>query len=263
MEKSKKLKILFLDILTGDRNLRKNINAKIYRGSTYPEAMRRAFGLKRGEWFSIDASKGKFSGNLSDFDAIVMGGSTEDPVRKYEKTWMKKVYKIIREAVRQRIPILGICGGLQFVTRALGGEVGFNPQGREFGSTNITLTPLGQRDPLFKGLPRTSLFQSSHKCIAKKLLAGWKLLASSDLCKIQAIAIGDNIRLVQFHLELTQKQLRAIALLRKRALIQEGFVKNDAGFKKFIDSIKNTELNSRKVLKNFISYFVLPNKAFG
>lgn len=261
MRNSKTIKILFLDILTGDRILRKNINTRIYDGSTYSEAMRRAFGLKRSEWFLVDASTGKFPTKLSTFDAIIMGGSTEDPVAGCEKLWMKKVYEVIRNAVKQQIPILGICGGLQFVVRALGGEVVFNPKGREFGSTKITLTPLGQCDSLFKGLPKNLLFQSSHKCIAKKLLPGWKLLASSDLCKIQAIAMGDKIRLTQFHLELTQKQLRAIAQSRKSLLIQEGFVKDDADFRKFTSSIKNTEKAGRKVLRNFIRYFVLPNMA--
>lgn len=259
MKKLRLLKILFLDILTGDQDVREIINAKIYGGSTYPEAMRSTFGLRGDEWFALDASKGKLPTRLSRFDAIVLGGSTEDPVKGNERPWMKKVYKVIQKAVKQQIPILGICGGLQFVVRAFGGEIIFNPKGREFGSTKIVLTSLGQRDLLFKGLPKNPLFQSSHKCIAKNLLPGWKLLANSRPCKIQAIAIGNTIRLTQFHLELTQQQLKAIAQLRKTALIQEGFGKNDADFKKFLDSIKNTESAGRKVLKNFITYFVLPN----
>lgn len=257
MKNSKIIKILFLDILTGDENIKKVINEKIYGGNTYSETMRRFFGLKKNEWFEIDASKGKFPEKLSGFNAMIIGGSAEDPVESLEKQWMKKVYEFIRKTSKQNIPILGICGGLQFVIRALHGEIIFNPKGREFGSVKITLTKSGKVDPLFKGLPTNSMFQLSHKCMAKNLLPGSKLLASSELCEIQAIAIGDNIRLTQFHLEFTKKQMQALAMLRKNSLVQEGFVKDNVSFNKFVNSIKNTESAGKKVFQNFIKYFAL------
>lgn len=257
MKKFNPLKILFVDILTGDRELRKDINKRVYGGGTYSESMRRAFGLRENRWFVIDASKGKFPRRISDFDGIVIGGSAEDPVEGQEKSWMKKVYKFIREAIKQEIPTLGICGGLQFTVRALGGEITFNPKGREFGSAKISLTKMGKRDPLFRGLSGDVLLQSSHKCMAKKLLPGSKLLAFSKLCPIQAIALGDKIRLVQFHPEMQRGQLRSIAIMRKSALMKEGFVNNDADFEKFLRSIENTERIGRKILRNFIRYFTM------
>ncbi len=249
--------ILFLDILTGDKNLRKAIERNVYGGETYSETMRKAFGLGKNQWLAIDASKGKFPSKLEKFDGVVMGGSTEDPVKGHEKAWMKKVYKFIKSVVSAKVPILGICGGLQFTVRALGGEIIYNSKGREFGSTKIKLNSLGQRDLLFMGVPKNSIFQESHKCMAKKLLPGWRLLANSKICPNQAIAIGDKIRLSQFHLELTKKNIQSIARMRKDALLEEGFVKNEAGFRLFLSSVKNANNVSRKVLKNFVKYFVL------
>ena len=249
-------KILFLDILTDNRHLRKIINKKIYRGSTYSEAMRKAFGLPKTAWVFADAAEGKFPKDFSRFDALVMGGSTEDPMRGFEKPWMMETYKFIRRAVKKNIPILGICGGFQFVLRALGGEIILNPKGREFGSVTIAFLPAGRRDPLFYGFGRGAIFQSSHKCMMKKNLPGWKLLASSDLCRYQALAIGKNIRLIQFHPEMKAAYIRALARMRKKNLLGEGFVKNNVEFVKFLSSVKNTETAGKRILKNFLKYFV-------
>ena len=191
-------KILFLDILTDNKYLRKEIEQKVYGGKTYAEEMRQAFGLKSSQFISKDASRGKLP-NPKDYLAIVMGGSVKDPVKRQEKPWMFRVYKLIKLAQRQNVPILGICGGLQFTVKALGGTVIYNPKGRNFESAPTRLTNYGKRDALFKSLSSKITVQSSHKCIARGLRPGWRLLASSVKSPFDAIAIGDKIRLVQFH----------------------------------------------------------------
>lgn len=248
--------ILFLDILTDDKKLRKIIDAKVYGGKSYSEDMRETFGLRKDEWVWIDASKGKFPKSLSGFDAIVIGGSTEDPVKGKEKAWMEKTYPFIRRVIKNEMPLLGICGGLQFVVRALGGNVTLNPKGREFGNTDIALTKAGRSDRIFKGLPDRFMVQSSHKYRAEKLGIGWKLLGSSPACRFQAIAIGDHIRLVQFHPEMKKRQIKEIAKLREKAFIEEGLVKNAKEFGAFLVSFKDTSRVGRKICKNFLTSYV-------
>lgn len=254
------VKILFLDILTDNKKLRQRIETAAYGGSTYAEQMRKAFGVKRVNLVAIDGSRRTLP-KPSEYDAIVIGGSLEDPVKGREKPWMKKVYRFIRLAVRQHVPLLGICGGLQFTVRALGGVVMDNPKGREFGSVSITLTAGGRNDPLFSGMPRKFTAQSSHRCMAETLPKGAKILASSPLCGIQAVAVGDRVRLVQFHPEMTAAQLKAIARLRKEALIKEGFVKDERAFARFLASIKTTERVGKKILRNFMIYYALAQPA--
>lgn len=256
MKKSETRRILFLDILTGDRDLRTTINEKVYGGGTYSDAMRKAFGLRKDEWKSLDASSGKFPKNIKVFSAIVIGGSTEDPISGKEIRWIRKTYPFIRLAIKNKIPILGICGGLQFVIRVLGGRVVLNPKGREFGNTRIVLSRSGGQDPIFKGLPKHVIVQSSHKCMAKGLKSSWRIMASSKLCGIQGIAIGNTVRLVQFHPEMKIKEIKAIANMRKRALIKEGFVKNEMDFRRLVGSIKDTRGVGKKILRNFLRYFV-------
>lgn len=255
MKKSKNLKILFLDILTGDRRLRRDIEATVYNGTTPAEHMRKFLGLAKNELVGIDGSK-KDLPKPEDYDAIIIGGSLEDPIKGQEKLWMKKVYKFIRLAIKKEVPILGICGGLQFTVRALGGSIVLNPKGREFGGTIIDITSKGRNDPLFRGLPKKNILQSSHKCIAKNLKPDWLLLASSGLCRAQAIAIGGNIRLLQFHPEMTGQQVAALARMRKADLVQEGFLRDEQEWKAFLVSIKSTKRVGKKILKNFLVYFI-------
>ncbi len=259
MTKTKRLKIFFLDILTDDKETKKRLQEEIYNGETYAKHMQNMFGTKNAKFISVDAAHDKLPANPSNFDAIVIGGSTHDPVDGNESKWFAKIYRFINKAIKNDVPILGICGGLQFTVRALGGSVVYNPNGREFGTVKISLTKNGSRDLLFNGVPITTSAQVSHKCMAKNLKLNWNLLASSKMCGIQAIAIGDKIRLLQFHPEMTASQVKIMAISRKNVLLKEGFVKNAKGFNALIKSISSTNKTGKQILKNFIKYFVLPH----
>ncbi len=254
MKKDKKLKILFLDILTDDRKLKSEIEKKVYNGKTYASAMQKAFGLDKGQFITVYPAFDKLP-DPSDYSAIVMGGSTKDPVVGQEKPWMKRVYKFILNASKKEVPILGICGGLQFTVRAMGGKIVYNPKGRNFGNSAVKLTDAGMKDPLFKGLGRGFIVQSSHKCIAAGLKPGWKLLGSSEKSPLDIIAIGKNIRLVQFHPEMRAVNARALAKMRKEPLIKEGFV-SEKTFPSLLRSFKDTGKTGKKLLKNFLSFYV-------
>lgn len=251
---NKKLKILFLDILTDNKYLRKEIEQKVYSGSTYAETMRKAFSLSKKQFITKDASRGTLP-DPDKYSAVVMGGSVKDPIKGQEKPWMKKVYQFIKLAKNKKVPILGICGGLQFTIKALGGEVIRNPRGRNFGNSVTKLTSDGRKDPLFEDLPQEVTVKSSHRCIARSLKPGWRLLALSAKSPFDAIAVGDNIRLLQFHPELGVKNIKALAKMRKKVLISEGFVKAE-DFQKMLRSFKDTSKVGKKILKNFLVYFV-------
>ncbi len=259
MKPQSKPKILFLDILTDDRKIQGEIFEHVYGKKSYSEAMRTATGIEKENWYTCEGPFDSLPKNLDKFHGIIIGGSLKNPVYKHERPWMKKIYSFIQKAVKKEIPILGICGGLQFTARAFGQEVVFNPRGREMGTVAITRTSTGIKDPLFSGISQEFFAQASHKCMVEKISKGWKLLGSSSLCKTQAIAAGNSVRLLQFHPEMTVEQLRALAILRKSHLISEGFVYDEKDFTKFIRGIKNTEKTGQKILGNFIEHFVSPH----
>jgi len=251
--KNQKIKILFLDIFTDNEELRKEIKKKVYRGKTYSEHVRGVFGLGKDQWLTLDASKGRFPAKLLDVSAIVIGGSAKDPVRGQERQWMRGTYGFIRKAVKKNLPILGICGGLQFVVRALGGEIIYNPKGKEFGAIRVTVK---KADPLFAGLGKSFIVPENHKCMVGKFKMSSKLLASSKMCNIQALALGDKIRLVQFHPERTREQNLALARMTKDQLVRDGVIGSEKDYPKFIKSLKVNSKAGQIIIKNFLRNFV-------
>lgn len=251
--KNKNSKLLFLDILTDNLDTRDKIEKFIYNGKTYGEEIRNIIGLNKDNFECVDASIDVFP-SVNNYGGIIIGGSTEDPVNDTEKEWVVKTYDFIRLAVKAKIPIFGICGGLQFTARALGGDVIYNLKGRNFGNNKIHLTEEGLKDKLFTGLPEFFEAYSSHKCMVKNLQQNWTCLGFSEKTPLEAIAIGDNIRLTQFHPEMTSNAMKSLGLLRKESLIKEGYIKQD-NFNIFLKTLNNDENIGKKILQNFIDCF--------
>lgn len=80
-------------------------------------------------------------------------------------------------------PILGICAGHQYMAIHLGGAAAPSAI-PEFGKTLVNVV---DEDDLFKGLPETFVAWESHNDEVTALPAGFRLLASSDTCKVQAM----------------------------------------------------------------------------
>ncbi len=245
-----KKKVLFLNILGTHE---KEIEKRIYAGKTYGEYFRNRFKIPHREFLEINCFTGPFP-SLKDVRFIVMGGSLADVTKKRERPWVERTFSFIRRAVRNHVPIVGFCGGLQFTVRALGGSVVYNPAGRDMGTKSMRLLPAGRKDFFFKGIPVNFLAQESHKCMVKRLPIGSILLATSRKTKIEAIAIGDAIRLTQFHPELTKAHIARLARMRKSKLIEEGFL-GEKDFKKFISSLKPADAMGKKMITNFITRF--------
>ena len=81
------------------------------------------------------------------------------------------------------IPILGICAGHQFMAIHLGGKAGPSTT-PEFGKTVITVV---DENDLFKGLPGSFIAWESHNDEVTELPPGFKLLANSETCPVQAM----------------------------------------------------------------------------
>ena len=99
------------------------------------------------------------------------------------------------------VPVLGICYGMQWMTRTLGGDVEGSGK-REFGHTEIKHT--GDGNALFESIEAESVVWMSHGDKVVKLPAGFQTLASSDTCEFAAIGNADKqFYGVQFHPEVS------------------------------------------------------------
>ncbi len=63
-------------------------------------------------------------------------------------------------------------------------------------------SPRAARDPIFAGLPRTMIMRQAHYCEVKKLPPGFRLLATSPMCRIEAMGHATKpLYGTQFHPE--------------------------------------------------------------
>jgi len=135
---------------------------------------------------------------------IILGGHMG--VYEAEKyTHIKTEIKLIEEALRRNIPILGICLGSQMLAHVLGAEVRKSEE-KEIGWYDISLTKEGLVDPLFNHFnPEQKVFQLHGDTFDVPKSAVH--LASSELCTGQAFRYGDKVYGIQFHLEVDQPMI--------------------------------------------------------
>lgn len=133
--------------------------------------------------------------------------------------WKDAVSAWLRELVSREVPVLGICFGHQLLAHALGGRVSTNPNGREMGSTQLTL--LGD-DELFAA-GSSSWVNNTHVDSVVELPPGARVLGRTALEPHAAVRFGPSAWGVQFHPELDADVLRDYFEARRSTLLAEGF----------------------------------------
>jgi GMP synthase (glutamine-hydrolysing) len=131
---------------------------------------------------------------------IILGGpmsvndEEEYPFLRWEK-------RIIRAAIDEAVPVVGICLGAQLIAATLGTMV-YHGRVKEIGWSPISITPHGQVDSLLGYLPENATVFQWHGD-GFELPSGAIRLASSVNYENQAFRVGKNIYALQFHLEVT------------------------------------------------------------
>jgi len=97
-----------------------------------------------------------------------------------------------------RVPVLGICYGMQAITHQLGGRVTPATK-REYGHTVLHIS---DRDsPLFGGLLEAITVWMSHGDSIDQMPPGFKAIAHTENTPLAAISNGKNLYGIQFHPE--------------------------------------------------------------
>ena len=104
----------------------------------------------------------------------------------------------------RRLPLLGICYGMQALVHQLGGRVAPGDK-QEYGSA--VLHQDAAAAPLFTGLPPSFQVWMSHGDRVETLPPGFKSLAYTENSPVAAIGNGDNIFGLQFHPEVNHTPL--------------------------------------------------------
>jgi GMP synthase-like glutamine amidotransferase len=152
-------------------------------------------------WDAVELDRGEEIPDLEPYDALWVMGGPMDVWEEDAYPWLVREKQAIRTWVRElRRPFLGICLGHQLLADALGGSCG--PQRPpEIGICDVELTDAGSEDPIFAGMPRHQKCLQWHSVQVDELPEGGAVLASSPLCRVQAMRVGPTAWSLQYHVE--------------------------------------------------------------
>ncbi|WP_150912748.1 glutamine amidotransferase [Marinobacter halotolerans] len=168
----------------------------------------------------VDITCEPLPGEPGDWDGIVVTGS---PAMVSDRApWSESAAAWLAGAVEAGVPVLGVCYGHQLLAHAMGGKVGYHPDGRESGTFPVNLHETAKDDPLFNALPAAFKAQLTHRQSVLELPRNAVLLASNDFEPHQAFRMGTCAWGVQFHPEFTADIMRAYLKAQTPDLVKEG-----------------------------------------
>lgn len=132
---------------------------------------------------------------------VVLGGhmgAADDDVAP----WLPATRDLLREAVAEVVPTLGICLGAQLLAIACGGRVAVGPAGIEAGVVDVRWRAEVAADPLFAGLPPTP-GPTMHLDAIVELPPDAVWLGQTTRYPHQAFRVGPRAWGVQFHPEVS------------------------------------------------------------
>jgi GMP synthase-like glutamine amidotransferase len=143
--------------------------------------------------------------NLDGYLALVVLGGDQRaypaPGGEPGAPWFPALEGLLRKAVRNRVPTLGVCLGGQLLAAAHGGLVERSTSGPEIGPALIARRDAADLDPLFKYVPLIPDVIQWHSDEITELPLNATLLAASTRYPHQAFRIGDRAWGLQFHIE--------------------------------------------------------------
>lgn len=172
-----------------------------------------------------------------------VGEEDDFPFLRWEK-------RIIRAAIDEAVPILGVCLGAQLIATTLGASV-FHGAVKEIGWIPISITPHGQVDSLLGYMPESATVFQWHGD-GFELPSGAVRLASSIHFQNQAFRVGKSIYGLQFHLEATPAMIQRWIDQRSKDLALAPYVLAD----KIVADTQNYAPTLKYYGERFLSEFV-------
>ncbi len=176
---------------------------------------------------------------IEDLEGIIFSGGPSSVNNSNAPQIDSKIFDL-------NIPILGICYGLQLLSKSFGGEVG-KSKVKEYGYAHLNKL---KDTTLLKGIKNNAKMWMSHSDSVKSLPKGMSLTASTENCKYAVLEDSVNNRYgVQFHPEVHHSQ--EVQIIIKNFVIDICKAKANWTMDNFIESnIKaiKKEVGNKRVL---------------
>lgn len=155
----------------------------------------------------VDLDRGQGFPEVLNGDVVVVLGGPDSANDRSSK--ILKELTALQKCLREGVPLLGVCLGLQLLVKADGGtvfrnpvkEVGFRePTGGWF---EVEKTRKGKSDPLLEGMPDVfKVFQLHGETVG--LTPSMACLGRGRFCKNQIVKVRERAYGIQGHVELSE-----------------------------------------------------------
>lgn len=190
------------------------------RYGRFPHWIRVAAGLEQAETVVVNVERGEPLPGRDGFAATIVTGSAAFVTDRAD--WSERSAHWLREAAHGGMPLLGICYGHQLLAHALGGQVDYNPAGRESGTIRLELEAPAATDPLFAGLPASFPAHATHLQTVLRAPEGATVLARSNQDNCHAFRWGAQTWGLQFHPEFATHHMRGYVQARADCIARHG-----------------------------------------
>ncbi len=160
--------------------------------------------------------------SLEDVSGVVVFGGEMNVDQTGEYPFLAEERELVRRAVAEQVPFLGICLGAQMLARALDTPV--YPAVKEIGFEPLHPVREAAGDPLLSVFRDGDMVFHWHEDTFD-LPPGAVLLATGDRVRVQALRVGELAWGVQFHVEVDRPEL-AIWLADTEEGLQEAWGKS-------------------------------------
>lgn len=200
------------------------VNVAIYRGETIPRT-------------------------ASGTDALIVLGGPMGVYEEKKYPFITKELRLLEDALKRKVPVLGICLGSQLLAKAAGGSI-FPSEKKEIGWYSVQLTDDGAEDKMFNGFPKRFMafhwhgdtFTLSKHCTH---------LASSKLFPMQAFRAGDYAYGFQFHVEVTSPMIKQWVKLYKGDRTEQKAKAVLTGMPRYLSALNKLSMQLCKSFFNF------------